>query len=195
MKHRFKRHRQAFTLIELLVTMAIILVLVGMLIPAVNAVKEKSKKTMAFAEMKNIESAWRDYLTVYRKPPISMSIPGLIPRFESPGAPIIGSIAGLLKGQNIDGLNSKEQAFMDFKRLDSDGDPITPWGSAEASKNNLQYWYHVKFDKNFDHYVNKGIGEPLDPPTASIGRDFIVWAYNPNVDDHVEGHVLRSWEQ
>ncbi|MDE0839171.1 MAG: type II secretion system protein, partial [Kiritimatiellae bacterium] len=74
MKHRFKRNRQAFTLIELLVTMAIILVLVGMLIPAVNAVKEKSKKTMTFAEMKNIESAWRDYLTVYRKPPISMSI-------------------------------------------------------------------------------------------------------------------------
>lgn len=190
-------HQRGFTLIELLVSIAIILILVGILIPTINVARNKAKKAMAFSEMKSLESAWREYLSTYRKPPTAISI-GLRPVLET-WVEISGEVANLLKGQNIAGLNPQERTFMEFNRVDSDGDPITPWGSLTASENRTSpynlYYYYVKFDRNFDRKVRAGAGEPTDPPNADIGRDFIVWTYYPRIPSGEEGHVLRSWEQ
>ncbi len=191
------RHN-AFTLIELLVTMAFMLILVGILIHTINVARQKAKKALAFSEMKSLESAWREYLTTYRKPPTAMRIPSLRPVIEQ-WVEIQGDVANILKGENVEEMNPQKRAFMEFNRVDSDGDPITPWGSLTASENRTSpynlYYYYVKFDRNFDHVVRAGAGEPTDPPATDIGRDFIVWTYYPRIPSGEEGHVLRSWEQ
>ncbi len=189
-----QKRKRGFTLIEMLVVVGIILILAAILIPAIGMAKEKARKAVAFSEMKNIESAWRMYLTTYRKPPSSvraMIIPSELTRRS-----ITDVMAKTLAGENVHDLNSKEQRFMDFKRVDSDGDPVTPWGSRIAAENSSQkFYYFVKFDYNFDHSVQAGVGEPDNPPIAPVNRDFIVWTYNPRVPVGEEGHVLRSWEQ
>ena len=73
--------RKAFTLIELLVVIAIITLIVGILLPAINAAREAGRKAQCITRQKNIaigllnyESAigylpgWRDFITV--TPPV-----------------------------------------------------------------------------------------------------------------------------
>jgi prepilin-type N-terminal cleavage/methylation domain-containing protein/prepilin-type processing-associated H-X9-DG protein len=129
--------RKAFTLIELLVVIAIIAVLIGLLLPAVQKVREAAQRASCANNLKQLGLAFQNYESAYGVFPAGEFINGLplLPPATQRGSNwFIQSLPYLEDGNVLTAIN------YDFNRLPSVG---FVYQQMDATVNGLDYGFSI----------------------------------------------------
>ena len=170
--------QRGFTLIELLTVIAIIAILMGLLFPAVNAVKEAAKKTQAKNDCVGIVAAVKQYYAEYGKyPPIAVAESGggstastddivigdpACTKAKAVNGVLFNTLRAIDRAPNDKNtLNPRKVIFFEGKAV---SDPLNPRAGflekgGEATNLGCYFdpWgkqYNVIIDSNYDNYID-----------------------------------------
>jgi prepilin-type N-terminal cleavage/methylation domain-containing protein/prepilin-type processing-associated H-X9-DG protein len=131
------RRRRGFTLIELLVVIAIIAVLIGLLLPAVQKVREAASRMSCTNNLKQISTAAHNYQSTYNKLPPGYL--GPVPNEQKgdtdPTIPWVGIMAYLLPYVEQDNVYKQIQVNWDPRTVPSTTNipPTVNWWTVPAN--------------------------------------------------------------
>ncbi len=201
-------NRSAFTLIEMLIVISIISVLLGMLYGALERAQKFTRRTITFAELKGIESAFKQYNAYYHAWPSNSIATEQITSGEDTGFVIDKGIAQLLQGSRPDNasedviqFNREAIPFIEFSRY-SLGAPVNPFKSNSTDPQDTLRNYKVLFDTNGDRQIEAPSGNAQSPTNATVIGSVAVWTVipatrrssNSGQTENTGDVIFGSWE-
>jgi type II secretory pathway pseudopilin PulG len=164
----------AFTLIELLVVIAIIIILVGLLYPAYNAVQSQAKRTQAKNDLTQIVTAVNAYYTEYGKYPLVAA-----DTTYGPGGTVNNALFNELRSTPLATENPRQIVFISPPSVKDPSNPrsgialqaTTINGISVAIGDFVDPWgtpYNVRIDGGYDNGVVNPYGAQT---TGGAGSD------------------------
>jgi len=206
--------QSGFTLLEMLIVISIISILLALLYGALDRARKFSKRAMAYTEIKNIETAFKQYYAHYNLWPSNTlaNIKSQLTSGEDNGFIIDNAMARVLQGVRaenaplMDELNPACIPFLEFARYSRiTMNPVNPFRSLNESTDDTSRSYRVLFDSNGDRQITVPSNDPdvadlqsADPIIASV----VVWTIIPaNRTTDTQGNqqvltdvILGSWD-
>ena len=187
-----QRHsdERAFTLIELLVVIAIIIILAGLLFPALRGAQEQARRTQAKNDLTQIVTAVNAFYTEYGKYPLVSADTIYGPQGTS-GADLFYSLRAVASGANAsNAINTRQIVFISPPDVKDPTNPRSGIASNTTSINGISVapgdfvdpWgtpYNVEIDGNYDNQITTN---PYPDTDGSAGATplqlgVIGWSY------------------
>lgn len=213
-----RRGPAAFTLIELLLVILVLTILYGISLTSIRAVSRHTHQTATAAELKSIETAWKQYYAHYQRWPTNAPDTTA----EHPDG-LVEELAEAMQGtgdDDADLMNPDKIVFMEFARLNDKGAPLNVWGESGRFAD-APCLYYVAFDDDYDNWVEFPTDDlPVsetesDPKSTSeylkkwralrafekngenyrIRRGVIVWTFNPEIKADSPDYLIGSWQE
>jgi prepilin-type N-terminal cleavage/methylation domain-containing protein len=179
-RSRVAGRRRGFTLIELLVVIAIIAVLIGLLLPAVQKVREAAARTQCTNNLKQIVLAVHNYSDTYGQLPAVSSSTGA-PRFGNYNGSIFFTLLPFIEQDNLfrDGIANNNDTwdaavppgqavrFMPIKTYEcpSDFTLSNGWCANQVGK-----WMGSSYGANFQVFGTVRAGATADAPLYTLNN-------------------------
>jgi prepilin-type N-terminal cleavage/methylation domain-containing protein len=195
----------AFTLIELLVVITIIAILMGLLFPAINIVKEQARKAEAKAAVTQIAAAVKQYYNEYGKyPQGDVSTTGSDDLVFGEGFNSNELLFNILRCVKLETYqsnpNPRRIVFFEGKAASNPESPRSGFVATDASKGTpnsfVDPWgkqYVVVVDANYDNQIKDSLphsdfkGDDKGPRTGvavySLGKDGAVGSPKEGVNN------------
>jgi prepilin-type N-terminal cleavage/methylation domain-containing protein len=202
------RSHRAFTLIEMLIVISIISVLLGLLYGPLERARKFSRRAIAYAEVKNIEAALKQYYAHYHDWPPEEFITAVtsLQSGTDRGFIIDANSAMMLQGtltatrpQAVRDANPDRIPFIEFSRMNSLGIPINPFRVTSGETASRQY--KVLFDSDNDSSIQ--VRDSAAPSfQTNVFKSVVVWTVIPgtpvsgqnNGAQAATDEVLGSWD-
>jgi prepilin-type N-terminal cleavage/methylation domain-containing protein len=204
------RNNNAFTLIEMIIVIAIISALLGLLYGALERAQKFSRRVITYTELKNIESAFKQYHAHYHTWPTNTLASVQFVSGDDRGFIIDERIAALLQGNrpqgvsanDIENFNPEMIPFVEFARYSTvTRAPVNPFKSNKPNPIDTTRAYKVLFDINGDRQIR--IEDDEAPGfTTNIIANVAVWTLVPGTrktdssgnPERLEEEVFGSWD-
>lgn len=178
--------KRAFTLVELLVVIAIIGILIGMLLPAVQAVREAARRTQCMNNMKQIGLATLNYESAHMHFP-----PGMLedPISNEPGEEPqrLGVLCYLLPFIELDNIADQVEPTLSIDRLGDDGNGEGLWWEYDPTGSGQ---FNTRFASQYQIPAFECPSDQIDGVVALLGlaaegrsTGEIHWLHIRSVDD------------